>query len=313
MVAKPTFDPADRVVPGRELLAYEVPSSLGSKDALIVRILRVLEAEACLGRADVDRVELALDEAIKNAMVHGNGLDPARRVRVRIAADGQRWSISIEDEGAGMRPEKVPAPLSPGDDLRESGFGIILIGDAFEDMVYAGRGNRLVLTRGRSAPDPESILRARQPIPVPRDEDVERSHFVPPAEGPIRMVDLETPRPARPVPAAGGDILEVRQVGGVPVVEILTPKLGDHNVEKLRAALLHVAETAPRMVIDLSRVEYVSSVVLGAFIGVIKRAAARRAKIAFACLSPRIVDLLDSTGIGKLVQAYPDVDSAVKG
>src|SRR6516164_3180921 len=73
-------------------------------------------------------IELALREALVNAVVHGNHNDPRKRVYVncRCTTDGQ-VSITVEDEGNGFGHDAVPNPTSPDNQLRTDGRGIHLI------------------------------------------------------------------------------------------------------------------------------------------------------------------------------------------
>ncbi|MFG1987032.1 ATP-binding protein [Streptomyces albidoflavus] len=82
-------------------------------------------AEACgLGEGDRHRVGLALHEAAANAVLHGNGADPAKRVRLGWARGDGRLLVTVGDEGDGFtRPG-----TAPGTNLTGSGRGLILIG-----------------------------------------------------------------------------------------------------------------------------------------------------------------------------------------
>src|SRR5262245_25484900 len=53
------------------------------------------------GDRDLFSIELALEEALVNAIKHGNQLDPCKRVFVRYEIVGDRFDIRIEDEGPG--------------------------------------------------------------------------------------------------------------------------------------------------------------------------------------------------------------------
>ena len=59
------------------------PSAVGSLDEMLRRILGEIESQT--QREDLDRVELALDEALANAIIHGNQSDPSKAVRIGVA------------------------------------------------------------------------------------------------------------------------------------------------------------------------------------------------------------------------------------
>ena len=53
-------------------------------------------------------VHLAAEEAITNAIVHGNKLDPAKRVHVACEVSPERVWMEIRDQGDGFNPAAVP-------------------------------------------------------------------------------------------------------------------------------------------------------------------------------------------------------------
>src|SRR6266699_5255475 len=72
-------------------------------------------------------VELALREALSNAMIHGNRLDPRKLVHVRCCCDfGKGVFILVRDQGTGFDPHNVPNPLAVENLGAEHGRGIHL-------------------------------------------------------------------------------------------------------------------------------------------------------------------------------------------
>src|SRR5215468_8138981 len=55
-------------------------------------------------------IRLAMEEALVNAIKHGNREDPGKQVRVRYVAAVHQFMIEIQDEGRGFDPEGVPDP-----------------------------------------------------------------------------------------------------------------------------------------------------------------------------------------------------------
>ena len=95
-------------------------------------------------------IELALREAIVNAIVHGNQEDPRKRVYVncRCTTDGE-VSVTIEDEGSGFRSDAIPDPTSPANRLRTHGRGIYLM-RTLMDEVHFEQGGSVVHLRKRA-------------------------------------------------------------------------------------------------------------------------------------------------------------------
>lgn len=79
-------------------------------------------------------IELAVREAVANAVLHGNGCDPAKKVFLTAAVRPAGLVICVRDEGKGFDPESVPDPLGSGNLMQESGRGLFLV-KAYMDKV----------------------------------------------------------------------------------------------------------------------------------------------------------------------------------
>ena len=93
--------------------------------------------------SDDSEVLIALDEAIVNAIKHGNKCDPRKAVHIvaEFSADGVRFIVA--DEGAGFELEKVPDPTEPCRLLEPSGRGLLLINHIMDEVRFNQCGNRL--------------------------------------------------------------------------------------------------------------------------------------------------------------------------
>ena len=100
---------------------------------------------------DLFSIELALEEALVNAIKYGNQLDPAKRVFVRYDLTPERFEIRIEDEGPGFDPGDVPDPTLPENLDRPCGRGLFLIRRFMTDVTYHGKGNVVTMSKVRAA------------------------------------------------------------------------------------------------------------------------------------------------------------------
>ncbi|MSQ97168.1 MAG: ATP-binding protein [Gemmataceae bacterium] len=97
-------------------------------------------------------IRLAMEEAIVNAIKHGNQLDQAKKVRVRFHIRPDRFDIGITDEGPGYDPDDVPDPLSVENLERPCGRGIFLMRYYMTEVVIHPPGNRLTMCKVRKEP-----------------------------------------------------------------------------------------------------------------------------------------------------------------
>lgn len=94
-----------------------------------------LEALALQGWCERDRafcIRLCLEEALVNAVVHGNRNEPHRQVIVRIYDEGEGCRICVQDEGNGFDPETIEM----ADCTELGGRGVCLIKEYMEDVSF---------------------------------------------------------------------------------------------------------------------------------------------------------------------------------
>ena len=125
-----------------ERIAFKMPSELrhldGVLDYLNERMLRL-----GVVNADDSEVLIALDEAIVNAIKHGNKCDPRKAVHIVAEFNAEGMRFIVADEGAGFERENVPDPTQPCRLLEPSGRGLLLINHIMDEVHYNQRGNRL--------------------------------------------------------------------------------------------------------------------------------------------------------------------------
>ena len=125
-----------------------IPSDTAEGQAVQDRIIRLLEQREFPAR-DVFGVRLAVEEALVNAIKHGNEMDPTRQVKIACRVTEEKVRITVEDEGEGFRPEDIPDPTAEENLEKPSGRGIMLM-RAFMNLIeYNERGNRVTLEKRR--------------------------------------------------------------------------------------------------------------------------------------------------------------------
>ena len=100
--------------------------------------------------ASVFAIKLALEEGLTNAIRHGNGSDPAKKVEVAFDVDANRAVITITDQGKGFDPAAVPDPTADENLEKPSGRGIMLMRAYMDQVSYNQRGNQVVMVKNRS-------------------------------------------------------------------------------------------------------------------------------------------------------------------
>ena len=89
-------------------------------------------------------VELALEEAFRNATTHGNKSDPNKCVEVIYFLSKFGMWIRIEDEGAGFCPDSLPDPTHGKQLTQAHGRGVFLIRALMDRVVFNHKGNAII-------------------------------------------------------------------------------------------------------------------------------------------------------------------------
>ncbi|HET6575690.1 MAG TPA: ATP-binding protein [Fimbriiglobus sp.] len=126
-----------------------ISSDLGEARRLQDEIEEALQAVR-YGDRDIFSIKLALEEALVNAIKHGNQMDPDKSVHVAYTVTPDRFDIRITDQGPGFNPEDVPDPTLPENLERCCGRGLLLIRKFMTDVSYEGNGNVLTMSRLRN-------------------------------------------------------------------------------------------------------------------------------------------------------------------
>lgn len=89
-------------------------------------------------------IEVALREALANAIIHGCGSDPSRRVQCCVACDESRGMlIVVRDPGEGFDPAQVPSPIVGENVFSSHGRGIFLINQLMDQVEFARGGTEI--------------------------------------------------------------------------------------------------------------------------------------------------------------------------
>jgi len=106
------------------------------------RILDAIE-EAGYSADSLFAVKISLEEALINAIKHGNKLDAAKKVHVEATVTPDETEIIVEDEGPGFNRAEVPDPTAEENLLKCSGRGILLMETYMDRVEYSKSGRRV--------------------------------------------------------------------------------------------------------------------------------------------------------------------------
>lgn len=127
----------------------QIPSDTSEGRKIITEFLEHLSTEEW-AEDDVFGIHLAFEEALVNAITHGNGLDPSKQVHIKMQTSPTAVRIEIRDEGPGFVPAEVPDPTDEDHLEMPSGRGIMLMRSFMSNVEYLDSGNQVVMEKQRS-------------------------------------------------------------------------------------------------------------------------------------------------------------------
>lgn len=135
--------------PGEALVDLRMPSDVADVEAAVELMARHCFAGCAPCARTTFRLRVALTEAISNAILRGNGEDPAKRVWVQAILSADTIRLSVRDEGCGFDPACAPEPTAPEAIERENGRGLFIIRHLADTVEFNERGNTIWMTLPR--------------------------------------------------------------------------------------------------------------------------------------------------------------------
>jgi serine/threonine-protein kinase RsbW len=133
------FDPDKLVLKLKVTLAAD----RNAIDPVVQGIMDVVRNTQCATGKE-DAIELALTEALANAVVHGAKGDPKKIVECDVACDEARGMlIVVRDPGPGFDPNAIPSPVVGENIYSNHGRGIFLINELMDEVQFHNNGKEI--------------------------------------------------------------------------------------------------------------------------------------------------------------------------
>lgn len=127
-----------------------VPSDIHIIEKTAEKVGRLIEKSRCWD--ETETVDLALREALANAIVHGNHSDPEKSVRICVGIEPDcNVLIVVKDAGSGFDPGQLPNPVVGENILLQHGRGIFLINMLMEGVNFSFDQGTAIYMRRRLA------------------------------------------------------------------------------------------------------------------------------------------------------------------
>ena len=156
---------------------YQLESDDSLVPPLIARLQEDMRQMGICDENSIVQVATALDEALTNAIIHGNlevsselrAVDDGkpyldlicerakqppyaeRRVSVHVSATRETICFAIKDQGPGFNPDEIPDPTDPANLEKVSGRGLLLINAFMDEVSHNLTGNEITMVKRRAA------------------------------------------------------------------------------------------------------------------------------------------------------------------
>jgi serine/threonine-protein kinase RsbW len=149
------FDSADLLVK----LDLTLPGDVNAISPVVEKVMQVVTAMGCAAGKEFE-IELALREALANAIEHGSGHDPSKEIQCCVACDHTRGMlIVVRDPGPGFDPAQIPSPVNGLNLFSTGGRGIYLINQLMDEVRFERGGTEIHMVAKTAASTEEDRLR----------------------------------------------------------------------------------------------------------------------------------------------------------
>jgi serine/threonine-protein kinase RsbW len=121
-------------------MQLSLPSETAVISPFVDKLMLFITKSRCAPGNETD-IEIALREALANAVIHGNHEDPRKQVHVSCRCEAEEEvSIVVRDEGRGFDDRVVPDPTAPGAIESSHGRGIYLMKALMDEVRFEQSG-----------------------------------------------------------------------------------------------------------------------------------------------------------------------------
>ncbi|RJP59911.1 MAG: STAS domain-containing protein [Candidatus Auribacter fodinae] len=263
-------------IDGVEVYHRVIKTDLHEKEHLLDDIIAVTQNMVAIDEESSFGLRLCLDEALTNCVLHGNKLDPSKKVTFSLYQKENTLTFVVFDEGDGFDPSRLRNIQEPAPWFNENGRGVFLMKELMDDVIYFRSGRGVLIQKNYNITSPVT----------------EETKMI--ISNPNCMVE---------------------EVNGIIKVSFKNNKiLNESNIERIHLDILELIDNKPevKLIIDFKNVQYLSSSVLSKLVSIHKKAVAQDGVLCLCSLDPVILKIFEITKLTKLFTILPDIDQAME-
>ena len=126
-----------------------LPADIHAISPVVIWVMRLV-ADMQFATGKEFEIELALREALANAIKHGCKGDPAKKIEFSVTEEvGRGILVVVRDPGRGFDPASVPSPVAEENLISDHGRGIYLINRLMDEVKYERNGSEIRMRKYR--------------------------------------------------------------------------------------------------------------------------------------------------------------------
>jgi serine/threonine-protein kinase RsbW len=139
---------------GKDLLVkldLRLPGDVKAISPVVSKVMGIVTEMGCAAGHEFE-IELALREALANAIEHGAGHDASKQIQCSVACDNERGMlIVVRDPGPGFDPASLPSPVLGRNIFSTGGRGIYLINRLMDEVRFEKGGTEIHMRKNPPA------------------------------------------------------------------------------------------------------------------------------------------------------------------
>ncbi len=135
-------------------LEHSLPSKVAEISPFVDKLMLLIRKCGCAAEGESD-VEIALREALANAIIHGNHENPRKHVYVRFRCEPDEVSFAVKDQGRGFDLSKIGDPTAPENTGAVHGRGIYLMKALMDEVRFEEGGVVVHMRKGARKSEPK--------------------------------------------------------------------------------------------------------------------------------------------------------------
>jgi serine/threonine-protein kinase RsbW len=128
------------------VITLQLPSDLKIIQETTRDIIKKIKSQE-IGKDNLFDIRLALDEALVNAIKHGNKENPDKKVFLKVTIGPHIIEIQIKDEGSGFECDKIVSPLDEKNLKKPCGRGIFLMKKLMDKVEFFDGGSGIKMVK----------------------------------------------------------------------------------------------------------------------------------------------------------------------